>query len=83
MPKNLLWRGLLNLSRNLEFQMNLPVSRNPSHGLKRYVLTLYVDFFPFTFRTIQQIYNWFKNTVGRARRKQEGRSRQDKKTPEG
>ncbi|KAF8348603.1 hypothetical protein F5887DRAFT_950937 [Amanita rubescens] len=30
----------------------------------------------------EQIYNWFKNTVGRARRKQEGRSRQDKKTPE-
>ncbi|KAF8635431.1 hypothetical protein AX15_000420 [Amanita polypyramis BW_CC] len=30
----------------------------------------------------EQIYNWFKNTVGRARRKLGGRLRQDKKTPE-
>ncbi|KAK2461228.1 hypothetical protein APHAL10511_006755 [Amanita phalloides] len=28
----------------------------------------------------EQIYNWFKNTVGRARRKSEHRPRQDKKT---
>ncbi|KAF8221074.1 hypothetical protein L208DRAFT_713912 [Tricholoma matsutake] len=87
MQRSLLSNALPITLRVSAYRTNSLVSRNRSPGFVRFVAFMGFFFlFPqnstLTPSDPQQIYNWFKNTVGRTRRKLDGRPRSGKKAAE-